>query len=99
MTRKFNLYAKKRDKILDEMLRLKKEYLDCKEGGILVRSANEVLKYGQLQDPLPTIPRRYLVDLAANISIDEKIDRLVGLIERRYQITKQEREFLKSFYK
>ena len=99
MNRKFNLYAKKRDKILDEMLRLKKEYLDCKESVLLVRSANEVLKYGQLQDPLPKIPQRYLVDLAANISIDEKIDRLVGLIEKTYDITKQEREFLKSFYK
>ena len=99
MNLKVNKYAKKRAEILDEMLRLKKEYLDCKESVLLVRSANEVLKYGQLQDPLPKIPRRYLVDLAANISINEKIDRLVGLIEKTYDITKQEREFLKSFYK
>jgi hypothetical protein len=92
-------YAKKRDKLIDEIIRLKKEYFDCMEDEVLVRSANEVLKYGQTQEPRPEIPQRYFVDLAANIGIDQKIDSLVGLIEKTYDITNQEREFLNSFYK
>ena len=99
MKLKMDKYAKKRDKILDEMIRLKKEYFDSNEDDFLVRSGNEIFKYAKTQDPLPKIPQRYLVDLAANININQKIDSLVGLIEKTYDITKQEREFLKSFYK
>ncbi len=99
MNQKMDKYAKKRNKLIDKMIRLKKEYFDCMEDDCLVRSANEVLKYGQTQEPLPEIPQRYFVDLAANISINQKIDSLVGLIEKTYEITNQEREFLNSFYK
>ena len=96
---KMDNYAKKRDKILDEMIRLRKEYFDCNEGIFLTRNGNEMFKYAKTQDPLPKIPQNYLVDLASNISIDQKIESLVGLIEKTYSITDQEREFLKCFYK
>lgn len=99
MNLKMDKYAKKRDKILDEMIRLKKEYFESTEDDFLVRDVNEIFKYAKTQDPLPEIPQRYLVDLAANISINKKIESLVGLIEKTYNITSQEREFLKSFYR
>jgi len=99
MNLKMDKYATKRDKILDEIIRLKKEYFDSNEDDFLLRQGSEIFKYAKTQDPLPKIPQRYLVDLAANISINQKIDSLVGLIEKTYDITNQEREFLKSFYK
>ena len=91
---------KKRDKILDEIIQLRKEYFaSSKIEGVLVRKASEIMKYAQTQDLLPEIPQRYFVDLAANISISQKIDSLVGLIEKTYDITNQEREFLYSLTK
>ena len=91
---------KRRNEILDEIIQLRKEYFaSSKIEGVLVRKASEVMKYAQTQNIAPEIPTRYLKDLAANISINQKIDSLVGLIEETYDITNQEREFLNSFYK
>jgi hypothetical protein len=91
---------KRRNEILDEIIQLRKEYFaSSKIEGVLVRKANEVMKYAQTQNIAPEIPTRYLKDLTANISISQKIESLVGLIEKTYDITKQEREFLYSITK
>ena len=91
---------KRRNEILDEIIKLRKEYFaSSKIEGVLVRKASEVMKYAQTQDLLPEIPQRYFVDLTANISISQKIESLVGLIEKTYDITNQEREFLYSLTK
>ena len=91
---------KRRNEILDEIIKLRKEYFaSSKIEGVLVRKASEIMKYAQTQDLLPEIPQRYFVDLAANISINQKIESLVGLIEKTYDITNQEREFLYSLTK
>ena len=100
-----NYYKERRDKILDQILDLREEYENCfpKEGNspimFKMRSANEILKYARTQDPQPTIPQRYLVDLAENLPIYMKINSLIGLIERTYNINKQEREFLYTIEK
>ena len=91
---------KRRNEILDEIIKLRKEYFaSSKIEGVLVRKASEIMKYAQTQDLFPEIPQRYFVDLAANISISQKIESLVGLIEKTYDITNQEREFLYSLTK
>lgn len=100
-------YAKKRDKILDQIIKLREEYDDCypksKKGELprafKSRTMNEVLKYAMTQDPPPSIPKRYLVDLAANIPVHMKINSFIGLLEKTYDISKQEREFLYSIEK
>lgn len=95
-------YAKKRNKKLDQIIKLREEYNSSfpreKEGPRLfrMRTANEILKYARTQDPLPKIPRRYLVDLAADIPVHMKINSFIGLIEKTYNISEQEREFLYS---
>lgn len=98
-------YAKKRDKKLNQIIKLREEYNSCfpreKEEPRLfrIRTANEILKYARTQDPLPKIPRRYLVDLAADIPVHMKINSFIGLIEKTYDISEQEREFLYSIEK
>lgn len=100
-------YKEKRDKILDKIIDLREEYENCfpkeKEGELprafIGKTMNEVLKYARTQDPQPTIPQRYLVDLAENLPIHMKINSLVSLIERAYDLTEQEREFLYSIEK
>ena len=83
---------KRRNEILDEIIKLRKEYFaSSKIEGVLVRKANEVMKYAQTQNIAPEIP--------TNISISQKIESLVGLIEKTYDITNQEREFLYSLTK
>jgi hypothetical protein len=101
-----NKYEKTRDEILDQIIKLREEYFACEEGHIhkgdfavgLLRTGNEIMKYAKTQDNLPRIPTRYLQDLAVNISICQKIQSLVKLIEKTYDITDQEREFLNSLY-
>ena len=51
------MYATKRDKILDEMIRLKKEYFDSKEDDRSVTNGNDIFKYAKTQDPLPKMPQ------------------------------------------
>lgn len=88
---------KKRDKILDKIIDFRKEYEDSfDDGPFRVMSANETMKYASTQDDLPRIPQHYLNDLASNISDKQKIDSLVSLIEKTYDITDQERTFLKT---
>jgi hypothetical protein len=95
-----NYYEEKRDKILDKIIDLREEYENCfPKRPFRVMTANEVLKYARTQDPQPTIPKRYLVDLAENLPIHMKINSLIGLIEKTYDVTKQEREFLYSIEK
>ena len=102
-----NYYEERRDKILDQIIDLREEYKDCfpkeKEGELprafIRKTANEVLKYASTLDPQPSIPQRYLVDLAENLPVHMKINSLVALIERAYDVTKQEREFLYSIEK
>jgi len=99
-----NYYKERRDKILDEIIDLREEYENCfpkqKEGELprafIKQSMNEVLKYERTQDPQPLIPQRYLVDLAEDLPVYMKINSLISLIERAYDMTKQEREFLYS---
>lgn len=99
-------YAKKRDKILDQIIKLREEYDDCfpknKKGEPRLfksRNGNEILKYARTQDPQPSIPQRYLVDLAEDLPVHMKINSLIGLIAKAYNITQQEREFLYSIEK
>ena len=98
-------YAKKRDEILDQIIKLREEYNSCFPGDkgepspFRIRTANEILKYARTQDPQPSIPQRYLVDLAADIPVHMKINSLIGLIEKTYSISTQEREFLYSIEK
>tara|TARA_R100000231_G_scaffold119893_2_gene90027 strand:- start:466 stop:756 length:291 start_codon:yes stop_codon:yes gene_type:complete len=88
---------KKRDKILDKIIDLRKEYKNSfGDGPLRVMSMNERMKYASTQDDLPRIPSYYLHDLGSNISDKQKIDYLVGLIEKTYDITDQERTFLKT---
>ena len=100
-----NYYEEKRDKILDKILDLREEYENCfpREADsprlFRIKTANEVLKYARTQDPQPTIPQRYLVDLAEDLPVYMKINSLIGLIEKAYDVTKQEREFLYSIEK
>ena len=102
-----NYYKERRDKILDQILDLREEYENCfpkeKEGELprafIGKTMNEVLKYARTQDPQPSIPQRYLVDLAENLPVYMKINSLVCLIERAYDVTRQEREFLYSIEK
>jgi len=95
-------YSKKRNKKLDKIIKLRKEYNSCfprdkgEPSPFRMRGANEIFKYAKTQDPQPSIPQIYLVDLAANIPVHMKIASLVSLIEKAYNITDQEREFLKS---
>ena len=100
-----NYYEKRRDEILNQIIDLREEYENCfpREADsprlFRIKTANEVLKYARTQDPQPTIPQRYLVDLAENLPIYMKINSLIGWIERTYNINKQEREFLYSIQK
>ena len=100
-----NYYEERRDEILNQIIDLREEYENCfpREADsprlFRIKTANEVLKYARTQDPQPTIPQRYLVDLAENLPIHMKINSLIGLIERTYNINKQEREFLYSIEK
>lgn len=99
-------YEEKRYEILDKIIDLREEYKNCypkeKEGELprpFIRSGNEVSKYASTLDPQPSIPQRYLVDLAENLPVHMKINSLICLIDRAYSVTDQEREFLYSIEK
>lgn len=93
-------YEKKRVKILNKIIELKKEYWSCdKTGKVRVRNLNEIMKYAQTKDPRPRIPKIYFIDLASDIDVGQKIGSLVSLIVKQYWLTDQEREFLKSLEK
>lgn len=100
-----NYYEEKRDKILDQIIDLREEYENCfpkingEPRAFKARNGNEILKYASTLDPQPSIPQRYLVDLAEDLPVHMKINSLVSLIEKTYAVTNQEREFLHSIEK
>lgn len=98
-------HEERRDQILDQIIKLREEYENCfpkdkgESGLFKIRDGNEIIKYARTQDPQPSIPQRYLVDLAEDLPVYMKINSLIGLIAKAYNITQQEREFLYSIEK
>lgn len=88
----------RRQVILDEILEKRVEYQSLRKRYPLI-PANEVIKYSKTQDPLPKIPNRYMRDLMADIKMSQKIQSLIGLLDKAFDITNQERECLQLLVK